>query len=76
MTHEERLKLIAKPFPPIGGKPGQRVMAYPWAGTIVSDRWFEGWGPDAVRERDKLAAQADIDVEIFILAEAGDGILL
>jgi len=70
MNAEDRAKLIAKPFPPIGGKPGQRVMAYPWAGTIVSDRWYEGFGPDAVRERDRLAAQADIDVEIFILEPA------
>lgn len=36
MTHEERLELIHKPFPPIMA--GHRVPSYPWAGTLIGGR--------------------------------------
>lgn len=69
MTHEERVKLINRPFPPVGGLPGQRVHAYPWAGTIVNDNWFVGFGADAVRERDAERRNIDADVDDYIDTE-------
>jgi len=45
LTPAERTALITAPFPPIGGS--QRVQAYPWAGTIVADRFYEGFAERA-----------------------------
>ncbi len=51
MTHEERLTLIHKPFPMIGG--GRVIQPKTWAGTIVADSFFGG------RERPASAKKTD-----------------
>lgn len=56
--HQRRLAIIAAPFPKIGAD--QRIITYPWAGTIVSDTFRSMATDDAhatTRKRTGLGRQ-------------------
>lgn len=57
-AHEQRLRLIDQPFPPIG-RPGLRIPSYPWSGTIIGNNFF-GDGEDGHRHR-KRSTEGDYD---------------
>ena len=65
MNHEERLRLIMKPFPPIEG--GFRTVRHPrsytWAGTIIGDN-FQGAVP-----RTRKADEGGFTVDTYEEAE-------
>ena len=64
MTHEERLALIMKPFPPIlgGFRTVYHVRSYPWAGTIKNSRPI---GDDRLAEGQRIAAEIAAEEQYF-----------